>query len=321
MYCHNIKGLLNMKLQFVKNIIIALLVAGFAVTSVAQTAPNSTLTMDSILSAIGATPGFTAGFKVESVGTVAQFEAIAASGPAAISALATVTNSPEWETFSAQAAALNTYGHWMQVVSAAKDVVNNAPFDNGKYGKEVNPISYDRAFAAASSLFVFEKDNAWVNTWIENNANRIFAHNVRHPTVKVSDTASAKRVVVHDVAMALAQRDGSMLAVVGSVKRVEIMERRAAGLSVIGKDALPKTAALTAAINSGNGLAAALQAFIGNDFPSIPAAIAKKQAAAQALKDEFNAGLKDPTPGGVAFIGAWLGVEPTAAWVKQYNGQ
>jgi hypothetical protein len=49
--------------------------------------------------------------------------------------------------------------------------------------------------------------------------------------------------------------------------------------------------------------------------------VAKKKAAAQALKAEFDVGLKDPSPYQVALIGSWLGIEPTAEWVKRYNGQ
>lgn len=180
---------------------------------------------------------------------------------------------------------------------------------------------YWLGYANVVSWALFVKDNNYVNSSILTNVNRFDALIVVHPVVKVTNAATAKKLVIHGLGIQLVYRNGNLASVIDPAKRLEIIERRTAGLSVVGPDALPKTKALTTAINTGNGLLEALQAFIGNDLPNLGAALAKKIADVQAQKEQFNSGLKDPTPGDIAIIGSWLGIEPTAAWIKQYNGQ
>jgi hypothetical protein len=139
--------------------------------------------------------------------------------------------------------------------------------------------------------------------------------------VRVTNASTAKKLLIHDLCIHLIFQSGAPTHLIAPAKRLEIIERRASGLSVVGPDSLPKTKAMTTAINTGKGLLEALQAFIGNDLPNLGAALERKIADTQALKEQINTGLKDPTPWDIAIIGGWLGIEPTAAWVKTYNGQ
>lgn len=312
-----------------KNLIIALLVTCLAVTGVAQTAapkaaPKATrasLTVDSIKSSLGV-------YDIGTNITAQQVNALATTAaPAATAAWQSITNSPEWAAYpiDSKTSAEWNYKTWLDVCSAAKAVVDNKPYDlTGTF--HANPYTF--AYGRASSLFLFTKEYSYVDGWITNNVDRItvsaissYGMSFQHESVKITDLASAKRVFVHNLAFVFAQSKGVITTVVDLAKRMEIMERRAAGLTVIGKDALPKTAALTAAINTGEGLKEALQGFVGNDLPSLDVAIAKKRTFAQTLKDQINSGLRDAVALDVEYIGSWLGVAPTAAWVKQYNGQ
>lgn len=284
------------------------------VTPKPDAAPRASLTITSFKSSLGI-------YDIDAKITTEQVNALATTAvPSAQAALAAITNSADWATFDRTAADM-IYRFWMETCAAAKAVVENTPYNPGSYHHIHN--SYAKTYGCASSLFIFTKDLSYVDGWITNNVDRInnrLAY-LPHESVKITDLVSAKRVLIYDLASVLSRPAGGPTMLVDTAKRLEIMERRAAGLTVIGKDALPKTAALTVAINTGNGLVEALRGFIGNDLPSLATAITKKRVSIQALKDQINSGMRDASPADVALIGSWLGVEPTAAWVKQYNGQ
>jgi hypothetical protein len=179
------------------------------------------------------------------------------------------------------------------------------------------------ALSIATSWALFFKGDAYVDAWIVLNAGK---GNTIYPVktcglVVVTDAASAKRKLLHDLALSIGSHRIPLTRVIESFKRVEIIERRAAGLSVVGGDSLPKTKAVTDAINSGKNLVPAISAFVGTSLPHINDAIAAKIAGVTALKNSVNSGVTDPSPAVVEVIGSWLGVEPTAAWTRAYNGQ
>ena len=183
---------------------------------------------------------------------------------------------------------------------------------------------YWRGYQSTLSWVLFVKDSNDINSLIltnVTNVNRFWGAPSVHPVVRVTNASTAKKLLIHDLCIHLIFQSGAPTHLIAPAKRLEIIERRASGLSVVGPDSLPKTKAMTTAINTGKGLLEALQAFIGNDLPNLGAALERKIADTQALKEQINTGLKDPTPWDIAIIGGWLGIEPTAAWVKTYNGQ
>jgi lambda repressor-like predicted transcriptional regulator len=191
------------------------------------------------------------------------------------------------------------------------------PMFTQDYGKG----SYWFGYQSTLSWVLFVKDSNDINSLILANVNRFYGSMSVHPVVMVTNASTAKKVLIHDLCLHLIYQNGAPMHLIGPAKRLEIIERRASGLSVVGPDSLPKTKAMTTAINNGKGLLEALQAFVGNELPNLGAVLARKVADMQALKEQINTGLKDPTPADIALIGSWLGIEPTAAWVKQYNGQ
>ena len=326
-----------------KNFIISLLVAGLAVTSVAQTAPKAApkaapapkaalkagaLTKESVKAMFDLKLSKNPYSVVDTNLTAEQVATVVQQLPVLEQNWETLKNSAEWAAFKPDqgavtfAVVLEYLRTYEGVVAAASNLSLSA---TSRFADQAgNPMAhYAKGFVVASSLLLVTKDNGYVSQWITNNINLlpVMDRNLTpNQSLKVVDQVSVKKLLVHDLAFLVAFQEGNLTSIVPTCKRLEIMERRAAGLTVIGADALPKTAALTAAINSGNGLAEALQAFVGTDLP-LSTMVAKKKAAAQALKAEFDAGLKDPKPYQVALIGSWLGIEPTAEWVKRYNGQ
>lgn len=200
-------------------------------------------------------------------------------------------------------------------------------------GKSISSTSVARyGFATGARWSVAFKDSDYINTWLSNHINVVdYPHvpkaNIGGPSNveswQLANVESTRKYFVGELVWQLAVQNGLSTTVVPFARRLEMVERRLATppLPVTGTNALVKTQALTDAINTGNGLFEALQAFTGDTLPSLQNALVRKQNLATAIKTAISNGVKDPAPDDVKFIGSWLGIQPTAAWIKQYNDQ